>query len=313
MLMKMVNIHPNIKIIQGETFFFFSLYGQRFPFFLDWNLINNYLNKQKQFIEKDWDNLTIEKWKTEFRESPKTKNYWADLYFALMKAFLKSQNYNLPISKVYLGAKNPPDIFHVKDLLRFFPESKFLNVIRDGRAVASSLLKIGWAGDILETAAEWKIFVEVADKLSAKLPENFQTIYYRNILMEPKITIEKICKFLDLPAEEKIITNMIQNFRSYNSSYNIEDYNSGIDQSRMAKWKKHLSKNEISAFESIAGDNLKEHNFAILTGLESKKTTKLLGRTKLMEQRVKLILRKMAILFGVLGFYIYLKNRFRNL
>lgn len=313
MLMKMVNVHPNIKIIQGETFFFFLLYGQRFPFFLDWNLMNNYLNKQKKYIEKDWDNLTIEKWKTEFRKSPKTKNYWADLYFALMKAFLKNQNYNLSISKVYLGVKNPTDIFHVKDLIRFFPESKFLNIIRDGRAVAGSLLKIGWAGDILETAAEWKIFVEVADRLSAKFPDRFQTIYYRDILMEPEITIKKICKFLDLPTEGKIITNMIRNFSSYNSAYNIENYNSGIDQSRMAKWEKHLSKNEISAFESIAGDNLKEHNFTILTVPESKKTTKLWGRTKLMGQRVKLILRKTAILFGILGFYIYLKNKFRNL
>jgi len=110
---------------------------------------------------------------------------------------------------------------------RVLPDARFVHLVRDGRAVAASLLRMPWwrgwrgpdgwrfgpLGDADRAAWEtsgrsfavlaglqWKVCLEAAEAAMAPLPpERLLQVRYEDLCAEPQRVIADLCRFLDLP------------------------------------------------------------------------------------------------------------------
>ena len=112
-------------------------------------------------------------------------------------------------------------------LQEVFPDARFIHVMRDGRAVASSLLHVnfwrgwygpqGWRAGLLSpedqaiwesydrsftalAALEWRIQMRAMDAARAQLdPSQFLEVKYEDFCEQPMASFERVMKFADLP------------------------------------------------------------------------------------------------------------------
>ncbi len=114
-------------------------------------------------------------------------------------------------------SKFPKNSIRISILNKFFPESKFIHIIRDGRVVVKSLVKRakenpdGYFGiplksqgmkncnDIEKHAIQWKQVVEDIKNSSKNLKKGqYMEIKYEDFIRSPRSFIEQITKFCEL-------------------------------------------------------------------------------------------------------------------
>jgi len=113
----------------------------------------------------------------------------------------------------------------IPQLIKAFPDARYLNVIRDGRAVAVSLLKVHWwnehqvwwldrktpaqwvreGGNPLELAAKnWVEEVGEIDRGLAGVPAGrVLEVRYEELQLEPRVTLGRMAEFLGLECKQK--------------------------------------------------------------------------------------------------------------
>jgi hypothetical protein len=110
---------------------------------------------------------------------------------------------------------------------RALPDARFIHVIRDGRAVANSLLQMPWwrgyegpsswgwgplpksyerewtgSGGSFVTLAglEWKLLIDAFDRAKASVPaDRWMDVRYEDVVADPRGTIASLLAFLELP------------------------------------------------------------------------------------------------------------------
>ena len=192
--------------------------------------------------------------------------------------------------------QTPNNMRRAVTLLDLFPEAKFIHLVRDGRAVAASLIPLEWGpSNILRAAEYWLSKIAPGLAVESSFSENqVMRVYYEDLLKQPETTLKNICRFTGIPYEEKMIST-----RGYKpSAYNQKQHSlvsSGLNTSRVSAWKNKLSVREIEIFEFITGETLKLFGYEQVYGLRARPISKKeLGRFQMntVYNRVKNILRQ---------------------
>lgn len=125
----------------------------------------------------------------------------------------------VPDGDVIWGEKSLNNIFFVQDLLGLYPDARFVEIIRDPRAVclsylikqkkAASASRISWWRCLGFTARHlllWRQWI-LAGRAARERAGDRQwlTITYENFLTHPQDTLEGICRLLDLPFEPAML------------------------------------------------------------------------------------------------------------
>jgi hypothetical protein len=155
-----------------------------------------------------------------------------------------------------------------------FPQAKFIHIVRDGRAVASSWLQMKWWGgyeginnwlwgplsDVqmeewkssdysFATLAgiSWKILMESYEKGGAALGQDrYLMIKYEDFLNAPVEQMKKILEFSELEWTD----NFAKQFERFN-----------IRKSRERAFEKDLSANQLDALEKCLSGKLSEYDY----------------------------------------------------
>ena len=93
-------------------------------------------------------------------------------------------------------------------LLRaWFPEAKFVHIVRDPRDVALSFIGYRYGtSNILEVARQWALAVGTSLRESALIGEgNYHLMRYEDLILSPEDTLRKLCTFIDLPYSEQML------------------------------------------------------------------------------------------------------------
>ena len=163
------------------------------------------------------------------------------------------------------GDKTPRHVLHIPWLAEAFPQAKFVQVIRDGRDVAISLLKAGWVSSFLQAAHHWQERVEAGRTAGSALGQDrYYELRYEQLVMHPEETLKALCSWLGLeyiPQMERYYENaadyIITNWHLH------EMVTKPVDSSRAHAWKQKLSRGEIADFESVAGDLLRKLGYEV--------------------------------------------------
>lgn len=148
----------------------------------------------------------------------------------------------------------PGNVRHMQALADACPEARFVHIVRDGRAVANSLLKVAWGPNSISSAAHfWSQRVAMGMALRDCLPPNrWARIRYEDLLARPEEELRRVCATLELPFDEAMIAA-----RSYHVPPSTRKQHHLVGQAlapeRIDAWQQELSQREIEIFEAHVG------------------------------------------------------------
>jgi hypothetical protein len=130
-------------------------------------------------------------------------------------------------------------------LLKIWPDARFLYILRDGRDVASSVIGMGWTGNVyygcerwIEAEARWQAFAPTLP------PERKLEVRYEDLILEPERELTRICAFFGVEYDAAIFDY------TKNSRYEMPDA------SLVQQWKRKLSTYDLQQLDARIGERL---------------------------------------------------------
>jgi len=151
---------------------------------------------------------------------------------------------------------------------RLFPNAKFIHIIRDGRDVASSVLKMPWGPTNVKRAAEWwSTYVRLGCSMGRMLDEDkYMEVRYEDLVAAPEEQLQNICKFIGVEFEPGMLDFYKDSKKFIPQSLVYQHYNAdtAANTSRLEAWRNEMSEVDCALFQQIAGDVLADMGYPII-------------------------------------------------
>jgi hypothetical protein len=176
-------------------------------------------------------------------------------------------------------------------LLPLFPEAIVLHIVRDGRAVAASVMPLDWGPNQIHKAAEyWS--KSVGAGLAAELwnPPQIVRVRYEDLIQQPASTLRHLCSRIGIDYQD----GMSQGAGFTVPRYTSKQHNlvgQPPDPTRASSWERQLSQRQIEIFESIAGDLLQYLGYSTRYGM----TARSMSPVEMMALHVREIYRREVV------------------
>jgi hypothetical protein len=150
------------------------------------------------------------------------------------------------------GDKTPGYVTHMALLADLFNEARFLHIIRDPRDYALSFNN-AWGKHLFLAANVWQQTVQQARKSAVSLGDNYQEIFYEQLLAEPEATLREVCRFLDCDFAPEMMS-------LDRPSENLGDAKGRTDivQDNTGKYHERLTRKQIERIEEIVWPALQQ-------------------------------------------------------
>jgi LPS sulfotransferase NodH len=175
---------------------------------------------------------------------------------------------------------DPDSVLHVARIKREIPDALFVHIIRDGRDIALSLMKMGgfrpfpWnrkQRSLIETALYWDWMVHNGRRSGRVFAEDYIEIHYEELVAQPRKVLAKLGGFIDHDLDyDRIQTTGLGRLRESNSSFRGDEKET---QNPVARWKEKLSKVEIASLETIIGASLQEFGYELTVGESNRRAS----------------------------------------
>jgi hypothetical protein len=151
-----------------------------------------------------------------------------------------------------LAERTPEHVTCLELIGEIYPDAWILNIVRDGRDVARSLMAQPWKNaphTIEEAALEWRSSVEAAEGASTHLAR-FRTVRYEEVLAEPQPHIEDLFAWFGLSATPQVVEEAL---REAKVAFNQDPTTGRVG---AGKWRDKISATDLSALMKVAGGTL---------------------------------------------------------
>jgi hypothetical protein len=213
--------------------------------------------------EERFTRLGIEEAELERLVSGDAPVSYAELVTAVYDLFGEGQGKRL------VGDKTPRYVRHIPILHDLWPEAKFVHLVRDGRDVCLSVrnwdsesrfvTRIStFADDPVSTIALWwEQLVRLGREAGSELsPDLYHEIRYELLVAEPAEECRKLCDFLDLPYDERMLRfheGRTKDDPSLDAKSAWRPITAGL-----RDWRTDMAADDVERFEAVAGDLLDE-------------------------------------------------------
>jgi hypothetical protein len=173
---------------------------------------------------------------------------------------------------------DPDSVLHVARIRKDIPCSLFIHIIRDGRDIALSLMKMEgfrpfpWsrhARTLLETALYWEWMVHQGRQRGRQIPEDYVEIHYEELVNKPREVLARLGNFLDHDLDYERIQNAgLGRLRETNSSFRGDEKEI---KNPVNRWKEKLSRQQVAELEALIGPTLQEFGYALTVDEEQRR------------------------------------------
>lgn len=180
------------------------------------------------------------------------------------------------------GEKTPRHVFRVADILRVYPEAKFVCMVRDPRAVVSSYRRFGdrkdpargrdvahraalerardrasRSNDIVVTSLLWRASVQAALHARRRFgAERVRLQSFEQLVTDPGHAVRALADWLDLEFHPSMLDVPLRN-----SSFSPKDQRAGFSKGALARWRRELADGEIALIQSVCGGLMQRHGY----------------------------------------------------
>jgi hypothetical protein len=162
----------------------------------------------------------------------------------------------------------PGHELHICKVLQHFADAKFVHIVRDGRAVAASVMPLDWGpNEIYSAARKWKERVGYGYVAGAALgPERVLHVRYEDVVERTEETMRRVAEFLGVEFMPEMLRTTGLRLPSFTRhQHRLIGLPPVSD--RIEGW---LSQREIEIFESVVGDLLPLLGYKPVFGLRAR-------------------------------------------
>jgi hypothetical protein len=163
--------------------------------------------------------------------------------------------------KVRWGDKTPAYLGHVGRLSTIWPDARFVVLVRDGRDVALSVMKVPFgANNVWAAARSWAGAIRHGREAARRYPGRVLTLRYEDLVARPAEEVPRVCAFLGLEYTPDMLA-----IEETDRAKVVEDQAdwftnvwAGITTDAVGKWRTDMTPHQQQVFERVAGEELRE-------------------------------------------------------
>lgn len=266
LLSSMLNNHSEIVVPLENYVLPYAIIKYRLYNFLEWNdLIRLIIADFDDETQTEFWELSFKSFYKQMKDLPKNERSFRRLYHEINLLYAQQKGFE---NKTAWGDKSPHNIRKIEYIYPVFKNSKYIFLIRDGRAVCNSLVHgktetfanhttINGATDL------WNLCIEKYEWLKKRIPEeNLLFVKYEDLVAAPKETSKNILSFLGFKYEnlEQGRKEQVSKLGFTKSEHHANTSNE-ISVNRTEKWKTELTKEEIEEITNKIKPNLKLYGY----------------------------------------------------
>ncbi len=183
--------------------------------------------------------------------------------------------------KIRYGDKTPGYVREMRRIQRVLPEARFVHIIRDGRDVSLSHLRMNWGPETYEQSARlWRNRIRKARKMAPSV-NHYMEVRFEDLVADTEGVLRRVCDFIELDfdpvmldyherAEGRLQEKARELPRKGRPNQSAE---ARMDSHRLAKepprsdrvgmWRERMTPEEVAQYESVAGDMLVELGYEL--------------------------------------------------
>lgn len=294
LLSMMVGAHPDVAVPLATTGIWFDFYDR-----LDQYGGMRSAQDTERLVDAVLENERVKLWRCELDRSRILGAVEAGDFGSVVAAFHaeyaraqgKTRWANMDIATL--------DSMHVVN--RWFPDARFLHIVRDGRDVALSNQTMPYGpGNIAECATAWERRITLSLRMGDLLgPERYLAFRYESLIAQPRETLERICAFLGLGFSEDMLAyaDTVDNRVPADKQWLWPELKSPPQVSKIDRWRREMSENQRIVFEGIAGSTLREMGYDAYDRLPRRISAHLLELAYFLGRggRINRLLRRLGI------------------
>jgi hypothetical protein len=166
------------------------------------------------------------------------------------------------LAKTRWGDKTPGYVRHIRALADLLPEAHFVHLIRDGRDVALSWLDVPFGPkSITEAAMRWRKDVRVGRRAGRRhAAGRYMEVRYENLVSRPEKVLRRICDFVDLTYERKMIDYTSRAEAVIQATLEPESHQRlrRPPTPGLRDWRREMPEDDVRDFRAVAGDMLEK-------------------------------------------------------
>ena len=261
LLSMMVGAHPQIAVPLSSTGLWYrykKMIDTRYNSLLD-------LDSVRSMISDLLQEERIQMWDIEFSESDLLSRINIANYASVVAAF--HTVYAEKMGKQYWANIDIKTLYLMDEANQWFPDAKFLHIVRDGRDVALShqTYKYGLS-TITEVADRWRQDLHTNLKMGSILGlDRYKVIRYEDLIIEPTQTLKDICTFIGVKYNDEMLDypRMVKKKIPKARRFLWPDLTKPPKKSNAFKWKTSMGQTKRIVFERQAHDMLKQFGYDV--------------------------------------------------
>ncbi len=162
------------------------------------------------------------------------------------------------------GEKTPFNLFYVDLLYDMFPEARFIYVVRDPRAVVTSMNTIEYfSDDTVINALNWRSGAgDGYHGFLKSLPDKSRMVMsYEQLVSDPSDTLNRLCSFVGEDFDPEMLSFYKESKRYMNPVIRTENVTKTVTNTSMERWREHLTPREVGLIEYVCRDEMELHGY----------------------------------------------------
>ena len=186
--------------------------------------------------------------------------------------------------------------YYAPEIIGQYPDAKFIYLVRDGRDVALSFLKVpGGPNTLSDAASLWTKEQQECLRISKLYPKNILLVRYEDMLLDTVPQIKSLCNFVGLSYSNRMATSFSDKSDISDKSVFWKNLNKPLMLDNHWKWRKQMKSRDVMYYQCG------------LNG-ETKGMLKILGYDVLEKDLSKFYLKIRRTLDYILKVFYYFKN-----
>lgn len=148
-----------------------------------------------------------------------------------------------------------------------FPTAQFVHIIRDGRDVANSVMKLLWGpSDILSAATWWNDHVWLCRRMGAILgPERYTEVRFEDLVERSEDELLRLCDYLGEEYSPQMLQYHNDSAKSIPKERSTQHRNTNAppNTKRCYAWEREMNKSDVALFQRHAGRMLGEVGYKV--------------------------------------------------
>jgi hypothetical protein len=185
---------------------------------------------------------------SELQGLPPEKRNIATVLEAVYRAHLREHK---PTASRW-GDKTPPHTPELPALHAVFPDLQVIHLLRDGRDVVQSFMRVSQAG-LPYFAGAWLRAVRAAQAFGARHPGQYLEVRYEDLVREPHAIIQRVTTFLDLGFDERMLRHheLDLGLGDVERHPRLQGVREPVYQTSVGRWRKELDAQQVADLDHL--------------------------------------------------------------